>query len=74
MIALRNVLLSINGASFLLLLYERVKGNEGLGWLPAAIMIYLVVDFAYLSLTFPRRRLSEYWALFRYGEPAAKEN
>jgi hypothetical protein len=68
MITLRNVLLSINGACLTLLLYEHVKGNEGLEWLPAAITIYLVVDFAYLSLTYPRRRLSEYFALLKYGE------
>jgi hypothetical protein len=65
MITLRNVLLSTNGLLLLLLLYQLFQADPGLHWLPYATMLYLVTDFVYLSLTFPKRRFSEYLALFR---------
>lgn len=69
MITLRNVLLSINGACFLLLFYELFRGNQGLEWLPFAITIYLVMDFVYLSLTYPKKGdFPSIQLLFRDGE------
>ena len=59
MIALRNVLLSINGGCFLLLVFEILKGPHELEWLPPVIAIYFVVDFFYLSLSYPRGSISQ---------------
>jgi hypothetical protein len=66
MIILRNVLLAANGCFLLLGVSAALGGNLTLLRVQIAIlMIYLVLDFFYLSLTYPRRTISEYLALFR---------
>jgi hypothetical protein len=57
MLALRNVLLAINGLCFLSVLYVLERGSAELRWLPILILIYLVPDFIYLSLSFPPWRI-----------------
>jgi hypothetical protein len=64
MIALRNVLLTINGATFLLLVFAGSPPNV-LKWLSIAILIYFVLDFVYLSLTYPQHTISENLARFK---------
>ena len=62
MILLRNVLLSVNG--LLLMLSLTIVRSSNLGWvLPTILIAYLILDFVYLSLTYPRRTISEYVAL-----------
>jgi hypothetical protein len=58
MIALRNVLLTANGA--LLLLVPAAIKDQGTAWVLYVFMAYLLVDFAYLALTYPRRPFAEY--------------
>jgi hypothetical protein len=64
------VLLTINGACFLLLVWA-LAGNapEILKWLATIILVYLVLDFVYLSLTYPKRPFAEYLELFRGEKP-----
>jgi hypothetical protein len=50
MLALRNVLLTINGACFLLLAHAILRAPPDLiDWLPFVILVYFVLDFIYLS-------------------------
>lgn len=66
MIILRNVLLTLNGLFLLLGIPVALGGNVTLLRVQITIlMVYLVLDFFYLSLTYPRRTVSEYLALFR---------
>ena len=65
MIFLRNSLLTANGL-FLLMGIPFVKTTYEIGWaLPIVLAIYLVLDFIYLSLTYPQRPFREYLSLFR---------
>jgi|HubBroStandDraft_4_1064222.scaffolds.fasta_scaffold235630_2 hypothetical protein len=52
MLTLRNVLLAINGLCLLLVLYVLVRGADELRWLPMLILVYLLADFIYLTLSF----------------------
>ena len=65
MISLRNVLLAVNGC-FLLMAVPALGGSLTIGRIEIAIvMIYLVLDFAYLALTYPPRKFSEYVSLLK---------
>lgn len=70
MLALRNALLAINGACFLLLVCVIfIAPPDLIHWLPIVILVYFVLDFIYLSLSYPRNRISHYLALFIGNEP-----
>jgi hypothetical protein len=65
MIPLRNVLLAINGC-FLLMAILAFRGDFSIGKIQISIaVIYLVLDFIYLALTYPPRKFSEYLSLFK---------
>jgi hypothetical protein len=69
LIPLRNMLLAANGC-FLLMGIPVFGGSLAIGKTGIAIvLIYLVLDFAYLSLTYPQRKFSEYLDLFKHGYP-----
>jgi hypothetical protein len=65
MILLRNVLLAINGC-FLLMAIPAFRGDLSIGKIEIGVVaIYLVLDFAYLALTYPTRKFSEYVSLLK---------
>ena len=69
LIPLRNMLLAAYGC-FLLMGIPVFGGSLAIGKTGIAIvLIYLVLDFAYLSLTYPQRKFSEYLDLFKHGYP-----
>jgi hypothetical protein len=65
MIILRNVLLAANGCLLIMGIWAIPGGDVApLRVLGAMVMIYLVLDFFYLALTYPRGTISRYRALF----------
>jgi asparagine N-glycosylation enzyme membrane subunit Stt3 len=64
MIPLRNVLLSANGCLFIMIIWALAGDPATLKVLGALVVIYLVLDFFYLSLTYPRGTISRNRALF----------
>lgn len=64
MIVLRNVLLAANGCLLIMSIWAIASDPALLRVLSAMAMIYLVLDFFYLSLTYPRGTISRYRALF----------
>jgi hypothetical protein len=63
-ITLRNVLLAANGCLLIMGIWAIASDLALLRVLSAMAMIYLVLDFFYLSLTYPRGTISRYRALF----------
>jgi hypothetical protein len=67
LIPLRNVLLAANGC-LLLMGIPVLGGSLTIGKIGIAIvLIYLVIDFAYLSLSYPQQKFSECLDLFKHG-------